>query len=1106
MRHSEGFQRREVLIMPKVSVIIPSYNHERFVAEAIESVLRQTYDDFELIITDDGSTDGTVDEIRKFKDPRIRLFTFAKNQGACIAANKCIAEAQGEYVAMLSSDDAFLPDKLEKQVKFLDSNPGYAAVFGYAELFDEEGNGLEIEEASYFRPLKNANRSRYEWLRAFFCEGNKLIHPTILIRKKIYDEIGGYDARYAQLPDFAFFIRLLLKHEIHVMEDKLIKFRIRKGELNVSGDRPAVRCRLSWEYIHFLEQYAAIGSANELFAIFPNAKGKYEGRIDASLIPFVVAMLALEAGIHEPYRPAYQVFAFNTLFELMSRPDIAGRLKERCGFTYTDLIRLTGEYDYSNSIKVMDLQARAHEMYLESQKAWRRVEELNARLGKTEKALADTDKKLSDTEKALADTGWARAEAERRLHEVLLSKTWRYADGIRRIANTALPKGSMRREAVKVPYKLSKAVLHIGAQDGVKVREVRNSRWPEDRPLLSVVIPCFNYGGYIDEAIDSVLAQTFLNLEIIVVEGGSTDDSTVRKLRALNRPRTTVYFREGPRLVGDNRNFGIEKARGKYICCLDADDKLRPTYIEKALFLAENFNCDIVYPSVQCFEESDIVWNADNASFPRIAEGNMISTVAVFRKDAWQKAGGYRDWGLGKDHLPEDWEFWTRLLGLGFRARRLPEPLMLYRVHGSGLTAGISKSIEEQVETIKEANRGLFKERNLKRLERLNNIRYSVRDPYVNLTRPDNSDKKILFALPFMIMGGADTVLLQIAQYLTLNGFQISCVTTLPVPEQWGDNTPRYEKITGEIYHLHKFLESTEQWKDFIFYLMETRRIDVVFIVGCEYMYRLLPEIKQRFPHVRVVDQLFNEHGHIKNNRQFSDFIDCNIVANSTVRDVLINKYKEPPGKVEVVIHGVDVREEFNPERIGASDDIVPGDKFIVGYFGRFSEEKRPETFVDIMEALSKEEDIRFVMTGGGPMYHDIKKRVDGCGLGQKAYVPGIVDDIRPILAKTGVLVIPSRIEGIPIILLEAMSMGVPAIASDVGGIPSVIRDGYNGFLCPPDDPQAFIDRVRLLHGDRRLRDDMAKNARDYAVGNLDIATMNRQYYNIFSGIIGKRD
>src|SRR5487761_1540684 len=123
--------------------------------------------------------------------------------------------------------------------------------------------------------------------------------------------------------------------------------------------------------------------------------------------------------------------------------------------------------------------------------------------------------------------------------------------------------------------------------------------WRRDCPLVSIVIPCFNYGGFVEQAIRSALNQTFPDIEVIVVEGGSTDASTVaevRRIESLGLPRTQFHYRSGRHLAGDNRNFGIALARGRYVCCLDADDLLDPIYIEVAVFLAEVFGYDLVHP------------------------------------------------------------------------------------------------------------------------------------------------------------------------------------------------------------------------------------------------------------------------------------------------------------------------------------------------------------------------------------------------------------------------------------------------------------------------------------------------------------------------------
>ena len=109
--------------MPKVSVIVPAYNHERFVREAVESVLAQTYGDLEICITDDCSTDGTADVVASIRDERIRFKRLGKNSGVSAAMNDAIRRSTGEYVAVLNSDDCYLPDKTAIQVDYLEKNP-----------------------------------------------------------------------------------------------------------------------------------------------------------------------------------------------------------------------------------------------------------------------------------------------------------------------------------------------------------------------------------------------------------------------------------------------------------------------------------------------------------------------------------------------------------------------------------------------------------------------------------------------------------------------------------------------------------------------------------------------------------------------------------------------------------------------------------------------------------------------------------------------------------------------------------------------------------------------------------------------------------------------
>lgn len=376
--------------MPKVSVIIPSYNHEKFVAEAIQSVLNQTYPDFEIVITDDGSADNTVNIIKQFTDPRIRLFCFPKNRGAAVAANNCLRESRGELIAMLSSDDVFAVDKLAKQVNFLQEHAEVGAVFSYAQIIDEYGDDFAQENHFYKQIFIQNNRNRFEWLNHFFFKGNCLCHPSALIRKKCYEDVGKYDERFAQLPDFDFWIRLCMKYEIYIMPEELIKFRIRDNEANASGNKPEARIRHEIEQKQILHNYFSPEIRRDFSEIFPEAGLEINNEDDAESIDLQIAILAIKAGT-----PTHQCLGIDKLYDLLnSKNNYNEKLKIKSDFEVTNLIKITGQYDIFNNVSKEKLYLQIGQMQSE-------LEYLHSQLQLTQAELEDSQVIIQEKQTAL---------------------------------------------------------------------------------------------------------------------------------------------------------------------------------------------------------------------------------------------------------------------------------------------------------------------------------------------------------------------------------------------------------------------------------------------------------------------------------------------------------------------------------------------------------------------------------------------------------------------------------------------------------------------------------------------------------------------------------
>jgi len=193
---------------------------------------------------------------------------------------------------------------------------------------------------------------------------------------------------------------------------------------------------------------------------------------------------------------------------------------------------------------------------------------------------------------------------------------------------------------------------------------------------VSVIIPCYNQGHYLDEAVESILSQTFQDFEIIVVDDGSTELSTAEKLKNYRKPKTAVYFKKngGP---SSARNFGIEKAKGEYILPLDADDYFEKTFLEKAVkILDENEKNGFVKCYVKNFGALNNYWKPKGNALVDFLAANQAVNAVLFRKSAWQEVGGYDE---TMQNSVEDWDFNIKMLSKGWAVGCIEEPLFFYR-------------------------------------------------------------------------------------------------------------------------------------------------------------------------------------------------------------------------------------------------------------------------------------------------------------------------------------------------------------------------------------------------------------------------------------------
>lgn len=329
----------------KVSIILSSYNHANYIAEAIQSALEQTFTDFELLIFDDGSSDNSREIIKTFADPRIKFFLHENNCGPRIILTEAVKNARGKYIAIHHSDDAWELDKLEQQVDFLDAHEEYAACFTRVKFIDEKSQPNELADNDYYKKVfEQENRTRAEWLKYFFYNANCLCHPSLMIRREVYEKYNLLDFfGLWQLPDYFMWIKLCFHENFYILPEKLTKFRLRrKTQDNMSASTFDKLVRAESEFFLIAQNFLDEFKDDKFFLeVFPEAK-KFivDGEFNRN---FAFAQICFGEA-----RTSYKLIGLSILKNLLSDEKTATQIKKLYDYDEKTFLKDSGKYDVFN--------------------------------------------------------------------------------------------------------------------------------------------------------------------------------------------------------------------------------------------------------------------------------------------------------------------------------------------------------------------------------------------------------------------------------------------------------------------------------------------------------------------------------------------------------------------------------------------------------------------------------------------------------------------------------------------------------------------------------------------------------------------------------------
>jgi Glycosyl transferase family 2 len=222
--------------LPLVSVVMSVFNGQAFLSEAIESILSQTFRDFEFLVVDDGSTDRTAEILSTYasRDVRMRLFHH-ENKGRAVSLNVGIGFAKGNLIARMDADDIALPHRIKEQVDFMERHPEVGLLGGAVELINTQGKVLEITHP----PLEDKG------IRSFMLQYNPISHPTVVMRKEVVLASGGYRKALLDADDYDLWLRMGERSRFANLGRPVLQYRIHPGQVSVRNLRHQILCMLA---------------------------------------------------------------------------------------------------------------------------------------------------------------------------------------------------------------------------------------------------------------------------------------------------------------------------------------------------------------------------------------------------------------------------------------------------------------------------------------------------------------------------------------------------------------------------------------------------------------------------------------------------------------------------------------------------------------------------------------------------------------------------------------------------------------------------------------------------------------------------------------------
>lgn len=367
-----------------------------------------------------------------------------------------------------------------------------------------------------------------------------------------------------------------------------------------------------------------------------------------------------------------------------------------------------------------------------------------------------------------------------------------------------------------------------------------------------------------------------------------------------------------------------------------------------------------------------------------------------------------------------------------------------------------------------------------------------VVEPLVYFPKPAQGRKRVALVNPHLGPGGAESVLYEIASVLCSDRFETLLLATQSRDDRW---FAKWRERVEHVYDLARVIP-LERMIAGLYSVISNWRCDYLVLQNSLYGYAGLPHVRKTLPAIKIIDVIHSVDetwDQIGATAEVASCIDVRVAMSEAVRDGLI-RAGTPASKIRLIRNGVDL-ERFRPAPVNSSATKV------ILFAGRLDPVKRPRFVADVARelcSLRAQRDFQFLIAGDGPEGARLGQRVHKLGLDGVFDFRGQVDDLAPLLAASDLLLIPSRSEGVPLVLLEALASARPVVASKVGSIPEVLDSSCGVLIEHLDDAREFARAIHSLLHAPELRERMGAAGRRKAEANHDIRQTRAAFASLF--------